>query len=133
MSDTIYIYNQIETIDVQLSQYEKARTTLETMKTTFQGDITSLKDSYHKLSGNADLAAVKKADVFEGEMADRMAERISAYQEDVNGVITGADDIISGIDTQIATIDNKIAALNSKRATLETDFLNAQKAAQNQP
>lgn len=114
-----YIMNEIMSIDMKISEYETAKTALEAVKKTCNGHITNLDDSHKKLTGNQDLSAVKKSDVFEGEMADKLATRIAAYQADMNDLITKANEIISDIDTQLSTISTNVDTLKQNRVTWE--------------
>ena len=129
MYSIYYITGQIRSIDVKISQCHTAKAALQSVKNTCQGRITSLNSSYNKIAGNPDLSAVKKEDVFEGEMADSLAEKVSSFQADMNSVKTKAETIITALDSQITAIDNRITGLNSERANWNIHLANVQ----NQP
>jgi len=127
MYSIYYITGQIRSIDVKISQCHTAKAALQSVKNTCQVQITSLKSSKNKITG--DLETVKKEDVFEGEMANTLAPKVSTFKTDVDTVITQAEAIVTAINTEISTIDNRITALNGERANWNIHLTNVQ----NQP
>jgi len=119
MYSIYYITGQIRSIDAKISQYETAKTALEGVQTICKGYISNLENGHKKITGNQDLSAVKKNDVFEGEMAGKLASRISTYQSDMNDLITKANGITSDIDTQLSTISTNVGILKQDRITWE--------------
>jgi|GEM_PF-2466814 len=119
MYSIYYITGQIRSIDAKISQYETAKTALEGVQTICKGYISNLENGHKKITDNQDLSAVKKNDVFEGEMAGKLASRISAYQSDMNDLITKANGITSDIDTQLSTISTNVGMLKQDRITWE--------------
>jgi len=126
MEDTYYIGMQIGEINTKISNYNTAKTKLQTVKTNCQGKATSLQSSYRKVSGNKDLSAVKKENVFEGEMANSLAQRVSTFQKGVSSVITKAEAVNTAIAAQISAIDTKVASLNNQKTKLRIQLENAQ-------
>lgn len=120
-----YISGQIGSIDAKISNYNAAKIALENVQTICQGHIDNLDGSHKKLTGSSDLSAVKKDDVFEGEMADSLASRISTYQSDMGDLISNANEIIGGINTQLTTISDKISTLNTERSNWQNQLQNA--------
>lgn len=124
-----YITNMIMSIDVKISQYETAKTALEGIQTTCKGHVTNLENGHKKLTGNQDLSTVKKNDVFEGQIAEKLSSRISTYQSDMSALITKANDINRDIDTQLSMISTKVGILKQDRTIWE----NRLQVALNQP
>lgn len=127
---SIYSINaQIRSIDVKISQCNAAKVALQGVKNTCQGQVTSLNGSYNKISGNSDLSTVKKDDVFEGEMANSLAAKVSDLLADLSSAKTKAEGIVTAIDSQILSIDNRISSLNVERSNWCIHLANVQ----NQP
>lgn len=115
MVDLEYAWNKVRAIDLKIVAYNNAKAAVQTAKNTCTTQIQSWESSYNVLANNSELAAVKKTDVFEGELADGLAGKVSDAMADISAGLTKARALELSLSMQITRIETKIGQLQSER------------------
>ena len=113
--DTSHIWAKINSYSSKITTYTNAKTSVQTVKTTCESQIQNWETSYNTLANNADLTSVKKTDVFEGEMADSLSQRVADIMSDISSGLSKAGELNTALSTQITRLETKIEQLNSSR------------------
>jgi prefoldin subunit 5 len=123
MTDFSPYYNQMNQIDQDIEKYNTAKTALSNAKTEYQGSLDTLNTSKGKF--DSDVPDIKENDVFEGEMADSLKEKVSTAKGFINTAGEKAATVITEIDAGIAAIDVMITNLGNLRTEVNNQLIAA--------
>lgn len=124
MVDVSGFYNEINAVDSQITIHNTAKEALQNAKNDFQNKLINLKNSDSEFD-QGDVAAIKKTDVFEGDMATALESKVNTLKEDISEMIMSCDNLIRTVDAELTAIDNKIAALQNEKINWENRLNNA--------
>lgn len=109
------IWRHIYKLDEEIASYTEARDPVITAKNSCRNTKDNWQNSYNGLANNTDLAQVKKKDVFEGEMAGKLATKVSDAMTSLSSGLSAAEGLTNALDKQIQKIEDKIQELRDER------------------
>lgn len=107
---------EITEIDIKLVKLNSVKNKVNKVKRKIREKKSDWKESYNKLSGNAQLKAVRKKDVFEGEMAESLGKRVQELDADIIQEMAQAEEVALKLVLQEGYIDKKIVQLQQEKA-----------------
>lgn len=114
------IRNEISKYQGKINDAKPVKADLESDKRTLDGYIQTFEGEQKKLSGK--YLDVKKTDVFEGEMANNLATKISAVEQAISKGIGYAKKLSDELKTQIAELDSKIGYWEGQISSLRSQL-----------
>ena len=114
------IRNEISKYQGKINDAKPVKADLESDKRTLDGYIQTFEGEQKKLSGK--YLDVKKTDVFEGEMANNLATKISAVEQAISKGIGYAKKLSAELKTQIDELDSKIGYWEGQISSLRSQL-----------
>lgn len=109
------IWTHIYELDEEIASYTRAREPVVTAKNSCRNTKDNWQNSYDGLANNPDLAQVKKKDVFEGEMAEKLGTKISEAMTSLSSGLSAAEELTNALDNQVQKIEDKVQELRDER------------------
>lgn len=105
-------------VNAEIIAHNAARAVVETVRGRSQSHMSSWQAGFATFTGDTTVTEVWQADVFEGEMAEGMRDRVAEIISEISSALTQAESIDSGLVNQLSRLDSEIARLQSRRQSL---------------
>lgn len=117
-SERTSLTNQLNSYSGKKDKAVTAKNNLEADRTQLKGYIDSFEAEQKKLTDK--YLEVKKTDVFEGKMANTLAEKISSASKAIDNGVTYSKNLYDAIDTQIKQLETQIQTWSTEISNLNT-------------
>lgn len=107
---------KVAEIDGKVRKCDEVRGNLESCKTSLDNEISDWERVKTKLNSSARYTTVVTANVFEGEMAERLGEYMTDVNGDIRSGISAAESLSDELQTQISALDTYRGTLMANRA-----------------
>lgn len=114
-----YIWYRMDVIDRKIGNCEAAISSIEQAKSSCCSTRDSLQSDFSKLTSDSDLSEIRKTDVFEGKMANKLRNEIPGVRGRIQSCISKIESLESELSWQISYLYNEIADLNNERWSWE--------------
>lgn len=111
------ILGKINTLQSKINDARKAMNDLGNDKTKLDGYITTFEGHQKTLSGK--YLEIKQNDVFEGNMATILKNKIDPVEKAISDGIKYSNDLSQQLDTQIKNLNNKITSWETEKNSLK--------------
>lgn len=112
------IFSQIGEIDRKLTKTRQTKTILSGQKTALAGEKESWNTIKNTLESDPRNVRIVTKDIFEGEMADKLAAYMNTVDTDINTGIRDTGNLLDTLQTQIGALVTYEGKLMAQKATL---------------
>lgn len=113
---------QIREVEEKIETCKRVKEMVQNAQSSIQPKQNSWGVSYLALSGNEELKDVKKTDVFEGEMADALKQKVADVCLSIEKGREITDNLLEALKTQNTYLDQKIQELEAEKRRLEQEL-----------
>lgn len=108
---------EIAEVEKKIKECKQAKQNVTSVKSKVVSQISSWKQSYRRL--NSELKAVKRTEVFEGELANALKDRVSDTDGKIKAGMGKAESLQSALSKQITNLERKIRELEEEKSRLK--------------
>lgn len=119
MSQNGWIREEIRNLNVKINDCNSAISEIRTVRGDCVSKMTDWQSSFNKLADNQELSDVKKANVFEGQMANGLQSKVADAVDQISTGISKTETLESSLDSQIAKLEEKISDFEDEISRLE--------------
>ncbi len=113
---------RIRYTEKKIAECEAALKEIEPVETKVQRKRNDWRSSYQVLRNDKELMEVRRAEFFEGEMADKLNEKMAETDKAIVSGIEGADDLATALSQQEEYLREKISELKAELARLKAEL-----------
>lgn len=111
------IKKQIAEVEKKIAECKTSKSKIESAKSQASSKKDGWEQSYRRLSG--ELKEVKRTDVFEGEIADALKDRVGDADEKIKTGLSKAAVLLNALSRQMSYLVEKIRELEEEKRRLE--------------
>lgn len=116
------LQQQIEDTDKKIRDCREAQQKVEYVRGITQPKKTNWWFSYRALKNNEELRNVKQQEVFEGEMADALKQKVAETGQKIEEGMNKADNLLTALKGQIENLNRKIQELEAQKSRLQQEL-----------
>lgn len=113
---------QIKETEDKIRECREAQQKVEHVRGITQPKKTNWWFSYRALKNNEELRNVKKEEVFEGEMADALKQKVAETGQRIEEGMDKAENLLTALKKQIENLKRKIEELEAQKSRLEQEL-----------
>lgn len=116
------LQKQIEETDKKIRDCREAQQKVEYVRGITQPKKTNWWFSYRALKNNEELRNVKREEVFEGEMADALKQKVEETGRRIEEGMDKTENLLSALKGQIENLKRKIQELEAQKSRLKQEL-----------